>query len=156
MSNAAHFWATIASPTLAEFSANPADVRRAVLASVVVHHASEHAFVDRKGAEDAGEAQVRYWQQQSSPAFRIVAAAATAAKHGTRRRDAYSFAEIHRKPPAVAGEAECGLSELGDTVGSVMAQSDVGASDLIDLHQALEAVVAQLSADFPELSIDLP
>lgn len=153
LSSARRYWKDVAAPTLQEFAEAPFDHRRAALASLVLHHAPEHCFVERVGAAKAQAAQRDYWAARDEVEFKVIHAVAVALKHGERSKDAYSLRQIHSRPPAECGVLECGWSEIGDTQGSVLAQAWPLDGTLIDLHAAILVVANQLATDFPELGL---
>lgn len=153
LSSARRYWLDIAAPTLQDFADAAFNYRRAAFACLVLHHASEHAFVERLGAAEAPRAQTDYWKSRHEEEFKAVHAVAVALKHGERSRDAYSLRQIHSRPPALAGLAECGWSVAGDTNGSVLAQREPTGGDLVDLHAAVAFVTKRLATDFPELGV---
>lgn len=152
-SSARRYWLEIAAPTLQEFADAPFDNRRAAFACLVLHHAPEHCLVERLGVAEGQRAQGSYWASRHEDEFKVVRAIAIALKHGERREDAYSLHQVYSRPPAVAGMLECGWSVVGDEDGSVLAQKEPAAGDLVDLHAAVAFVVNRLAADFPELGL---
>jgi hypothetical protein len=75
---------------------------------------------------------------------------AIALKHGERTKDAYSLQQVHSRFPAVCGIMQCGSSVVGDTDGSVLAQTEVLSHELVDLHGAVAVVAGELVKVFPE------
>lgn len=107
-------------PTLREYEETTNSRRRAYLACIVVYHLVD--YLKKAGSPDPADVM----RKSCSKAWRVVHAVATAAKHGDnddkRNLNPLKFwsGTDDFRPPAVAGEFECGWSELGDVDGSIV------------------------------------
>lgn len=146
------FLTEIVLPTVREFESNRRSRRRAYLAVIVTFTLKDHlAKAGERGIETTMRAAV-------GDAFDLVRSVANGAKH--LRTDgshviAFTAGEDYDRPPAWAGEMECGVSELGDeTGGRRIGEPGNGARDLyVDTAAVLRAYVATYPVRFPGVDL---
>jgi hypothetical protein len=81
------FYRVVMQPTVTEFLAHPDDMRRGVLAALVVSHIAEHYFEARKPIQGSANTQAfRQSLRDENGAYRLIADVADATKHVLRGR----------------------------------------------------------------------
>src|SRR5258708_4523378 len=76
------FYNMVIEPTVAEFLSGPDDIRRGILAAVVVSHMAEHYYEDRKPIAGFGSSQAfRRALRDENGAYRLITDVADASKH---------------------------------------------------------------------------
>ena len=126
--DAASYIREIVEPTIADFRDHPASRRHAFLACVVTFHCID--YLTRRPQN------LRNEYRRDSPDFAIVDRVAHAFKHersgnpNSPQNQPLHASSVFERPPATAGIAQCGLSRVGDSTGSVEIWSEEG-SDLL-------------------------
>ncbi len=112
---------TIIAPTLREYLEQPMDVRRAMLACMTLIHL--HDVLKTNGDRPKQETATQFFQslEKECPACWLIFVVGTAAKHMRHKGSGFVIDNLISRPPAIAGVAECGLSQIGDESGGVEA-----------------------------------
>lgn len=124
----------IVDPTIADFHDHPASRRHAFLACVATFHCLDYIADKSQNLRD------RFRKESSD--FAIVDRVAHAFKHvKSGHRESPQNQPLHaslvfERPPALAGVAQCGLSRLGDTTGSVEIWNEDGSNLLSAVTKA--------------------
>ena len=124
----------IAEPTISDFEKNPASVRHAFIACVVVFHSIDYLAYPRKSRP------LRQLFRRQSTDFALVDHVAHAFKHvasGNPNNKRLVSSDVISRPPAVWGSATWDLSQWDDPAGGVTLNSD----RTVDLLGALKRAV---------------
>ncbi len=152
------YFKAVVEPTVREALAGPRNIRKAIVAAVMLYHLPEHALAVRHTTKRALKEAVEAYRDatDNTAGFTMLRKVAFAAKHGrVDSADGYILDKIWYAPPAVLGRMVLGRSFLGDTTGGVVAAVHADpASPMVKVHKALETAMARYLADFPELASD--
>jgi hypothetical protein len=113
---------TIVEPTIKDFEEHPTSRRHAFLACVAAFHS-----IDYLAYPTERPSQLRQEWRKQSPHFKIVDEVAHVFKHvttGNRAKPDLHFKEVISRPPAMAGVAQCGISQCVDATGGVTLFND--------------------------------
>jgi len=139
----------IVEPTANDFSKDPSSVRLGFLACVALEHSVDYlAFPGNRANWDgkthhANRRDIRERFKNESVHFRKASEVANAFKHvKTLSKRSLEADEIHRRPPAMAGQMMAGASMVGDETGAVVADGD---NLLIVVTQALQFLQSKVS-----------
>jgi len=119
----------IVDPTIGDFEVEPTSRRRAFLACVATFHCIDYLTHPKKS-------KIIRREFQKNRSFAVVDRVAHAFKHvaSGNRNAPYNppldVAAVFSRPPMMAGRAECGVSQCGDTVGGIAIWGE-GDSDLL-------------------------
>jgi hypothetical protein len=109
--NDVEFFTQIVLPTVEEFSRNPGDIRRGVIACLTLQAMNEHYFHNNifdseksKKVNDKLLGDFKKDLQINSAAFRYIMEIANGTKHATKR-----FYDLTLQAPGVCGIAQCGF-----------------------------------------------
>jgi hypothetical protein len=166
--NAREFFYKVVKPTVTEFTLDGNDLRRAILACIVLKHATEHVFVERALAQStpsnektalkcARDQQSKYWDSHSSDSsFNAVENIANASKHARLVKTGYSLQLVHLSDPAGLYLDDGFLDNDFMTWSSqVMAHATTPGHPSppdVELKTAIESVMMKIQTDFPELA----
>lgn len=116
------YMAEIVLPTVEDYVADTSSRRRAYLACIVTYHMED--YLKAAGVIDPHAAMMA----RCDGAWMVVKGVANGSKHrhGTKGKDQVVFlaGSDQYRPPAVAGELECGFSIIGDYEGSIVVPTD--------------------------------
>lgn len=158
MISAFDYWDRIAKPTVEEFLANRKDVRRGMLAAMVVLHAVDYVFQNR-GREtnakinDKAVKDFKLRAAKTSFEFRVAQDFALAAKHcqlSQETKVGFHSGQYMVADSAFVGQMVPGRSFLGDEVGGVTIQ--IEDHRYANLVRSLKGAVAFLERELPELT----
>ena len=125
----------IVEPTVRDFEDQPTSVRHAFLACLATFHSVDYL------AFPAEPDKLRRQFRAESDDFRIVDGVAHAFKHvATSKKPNKGVKAWHviSRPPAIAGELECGVSTVGDYTGGVTIWNNMDIDLLSSIRGAVE------------------
>ena len=133
MKNAKDYIEKIVETTIEEFRANPTSVRHAFLACLVTYHTVD--YLSQSKGKKAKTLSEEFCKRSLD--FQLLCDIANSFKHvsvGEKCNPRVQSFEIISRPPAQAGVAICGLSQVGDTEDGVVLFKEIH-YDLLNIIQ---------------------